>query len=188
MGVVNLLGILFEKRSGDFLRLHRDMAERIAKAAHGVGVRRLVHMSAIGADPKGRALYARRKGEGEARVRAAFPAATIIRPSVVFGPGDGFFARFARMSMVSPFLPLIEAAGRGSSRSTWPTSRKPWPLPRDRPGEGQDLRVGGPRVATFAELQGYTLKTVNRRRLICRCPAPSPASKRASSSSSPRRP
>lgn len=110
---VNLIGILFESRRGDFDRLQGDLPGRIGAVATAAGLRRMVHVSAIGADPDSASDYARTKAAGEAGIRAAYPDATILRPSIVFGPDDGFFNRFARMAQVSPFLPLI---GGGKTR------------------------------------------------------------------------
>jgi NADH dehydrogenase len=172
MGVVNLLGILFERRSGDFMHVHRDMAEQIAKTAAAVEVRRLVHMSAIGADPSGAALYAKSKGEGERRVKAAFPKASIIRSSIVFGPGDGFFARFAQMSVLSPFLPLIDG-GKTCFQPVYVgdvAEAMARCLESDE-HQGQTFELGGPKAATFEQLLRYVLKTVNRRRLLLPLPS-----------------
>jgi uncharacterized protein YbjT (DUF2867 family) len=102
---VNLVGILAERRAGDFQRVHAD----------GAGVGRLVHLSAIGADPASPSLYARSKAEGERVVRAAFPAATLLRPSVVFGPEDQFFNRIAALAQVAPFLPVIAGSDARSA-------------------------------------------------------------------------
>jgi uncharacterized protein YbjT (DUF2867 family) len=172
MGVVNLLGILFERRSGDFMHVHRDMARRIAETARAAEVRRLVHMSAIGADPNGEALYAQSKGEGEAAVKAAFPEVSIIRPSIVFGPGDGFFSRFAQMSVMSPFLPLIDG---GTSRFqpvyVGDVAEAMLRCLESDAHQGKTFELGGPRARTFAELLRYTLDTVNRRRLLLPLPS-----------------
>ncbi len=170
-GVVNLLGILFERRPDQFMHVHRDMAERIAKAAASTGVRRFVHMSAIGADKDGEALYAQSKGEGEERVRAAFPSASIVRPSIVFGPGDGFFSLFAQMSVLSPFLPLIDG-GKTKFQPVYVgdvVEAMARCLESDA-HQGQTFELGGPRVASFEELLRYILKTVNRRRLLLPLP------------------
>ena len=171
-GVVNLLGILFERRSGDFMAVHRDMAERIAKAARAAGVRRLVHMSAIGADPNGEALYAQSKGLGEAAVKAAFPAVSIIRPSIVFGPGDGFFSRFAQMSVLSPFLPLIDG-GKSRFQPVYvgDVAEAITRCLESDAHQGQTFELGGPKARTFAELLRYILETVNRRRLLLPLPS-----------------
>src|SRR5437773_4123912 len=105
--VVNLVGILSQSGSQKFEALHAEAAGAIAKAAKQAGARALVHVSAIGADPESESKYARTKAEGEARVREAFPEATIIRPSIVFGPEDSFFNKFAWLARISPALPLI---------------------------------------------------------------------------------
>ena len=110
--VVNLVGILAEGGKQSFDAVQAEGAGAIAQAAAEIGAR-LVHVSAIGADAQSSSAYARSKAAGEAAVGKAFPAATIIRPSIVFGPEDDFFNRFAKMSLVSPALPLI---GGGTTR------------------------------------------------------------------------
>ena len=102
--VVNLVGIL----KGDFTGFHVDGARHVAEAAAAAGARTLVHVSAIGADAEGRSAYARSKGLGEAAVRAAFPQATTMRPSIVFGREDGFVNMFARMAQLLPVLPIAK--------------------------------------------------------------------------------
>ena len=107
--VVNLVGILFEGGRRSFDRVHRQGAATVAAAAKAAGVARLVHLSALGADKSSASAYARSKAAGEDAVAAAFPGATILRPSVVFGPEDDFFNRFARLAMLSPVLPVYTA-------------------------------------------------------------------------------
>lgn len=111
--VVNAVGVLVSSGRQNFRDLHVSGARAIAKAAREQGVRRLVHVSAIGADPKSSSRYARTKGEGEAAVLEEFPNAIILRPSIVFGSEDEFFNRFASMAQMSPVLPLI---GGGKTR------------------------------------------------------------------------
>jgi uncharacterized protein YbjT (DUF2867 family) len=108
--VVNLVGILAERRAGDFQRVQADGAGLVAQHAAAAGVSRLTHMSAIGADPASASLYAKTKGLGEQAVRAAFPAAAILRPSVVFGAEDQMFNRFAAVAEKSPVVPVIAGA------------------------------------------------------------------------------
>lgn len=105
--VINLVGILAEGGKATFQRIHVEGAERVAKAAKAAGVKRFVQMSALGADEQSDSAYARSKALGEKAVRAAFPEATIVRPSVVFGPEDGFFNLFASMARLSPVLPFF---------------------------------------------------------------------------------
>ena len=104
--VINLTGILFEKGQS-FDDVQAIGAETVARAAAASGATRLVHVSAIGADPEAESDYAATKGQGEAAVREAFPAATILRPSIIFGPEDGFFNKFAGLARWLPALPLV---------------------------------------------------------------------------------
>src|SRR5579863_1075541 len=110
--VVNLVGLLFERGNQRFDAVMTAGAEAVALAAKDVGAP-LVHISAIGADPSASSHYARAKGEGERRVLAAQSEAIIMRPSIVFGPEDDFFNRFAALARLSPALPL---PGGGASR------------------------------------------------------------------------
>jgi uncharacterized protein YbjT (DUF2867 family) len=105
--VVNLVGILYQKGKQTFASIHTDAAENLAKAATNAGISRLLHMSALGVDKAVTSEYARTKLAGEKAVRAAFPTATIFRPSVIFGAEDNFYNQFACMSRILPFLPLI---------------------------------------------------------------------------------
>ena len=111
--VVNLVGLLYERGRQSFEAVHYQGAKRIAEIAAESGVEDLVQMSAIGADPEAEADYARSKGAGEQAVRAAFPDAVILRPSIVFGAEDGFFNLFGELARFSPVLPLI---GGGHTR------------------------------------------------------------------------
>jgi len=109
--VVNLVGILYEKGKQTFQTVHVDGAGRVAAAAKAAGVKSLVHLSAMGADAASASAYARSKAAGEAAVRAAFPAAVILRPSVVFGSEDDFFNRFAGLATFSPIMPVYVSDG-----------------------------------------------------------------------------
>jgi uncharacterized protein YbjT (DUF2867 family) len=104
--VINCIGILFERRRAKFRRVHVDLAQSIAAASARLGVERFVHVSALGVD-KAQSRYAKSKLDGERAVLAAFPAATILRPGVVFGPEDRFFNLFAGLARFMPVLPLI---------------------------------------------------------------------------------
>ena len=105
---VNLVGIL----AGNFQAVHVDGARNVAELAAAAGLEALVQVSAIGADPGAPSGYGRSKGEGEAAVRAAYPAATIVRPSIIFGPEDGFVNRFARMAEAWPVLPVVRSSAK----------------------------------------------------------------------------
>src|SRR5207244_2580015 len=111
--VVNLVGILHESGRQRFDVAHHVGPARLARLAREAGALRFVHISAIGADPRSTSAYARTKAAGEEAVRDAFPTATILRPSIVFGPEDQFFNRLAAMATISPVIPLI---GGGETR------------------------------------------------------------------------
>lgn len=111
--IVNLVGILFPRGKQTFKAVQDEGARHVAEAARASGARALVHVSAIGADPHSPSVYARSKAEGERAVREAFPQAVILRPSVVFGPEDDFFNRFAKLARMLPALPLF---GGGKTR------------------------------------------------------------------------
>src|SRR5580658_9742204 len=121
--VVNLVGVLFERGRQRFDALQAEGAEAVAVAAKAVGAP-LVHVSAISADETSPSLYAQSKAEGERRVLAALPEATIMRPSIVFGPEDDFFNRFAALARMAPALPL---PGGGQTRCPPATSPRPSP-------------------------------------------------------------
>jgi NADH dehydrogenase len=167
--VVNLVGIL----KGPFRKIHVDGARNVAEAAAAAGVPSLVHISAIGADPESESAYGRTKGEGEEAVRAAFPAATIVRPSIAFGQEDNFINRFARMARLMPVLPVI--------RPTWKLQPvhaadlgKAIALAALDPGNhaGQTYELGGPNVMTMAELNKWICDTTGRHRPLAELPDP----------------
>jgi len=106
---VNLVGILYESGNATFQKIHADCAKQIAETAASLGIRHFVQMSALGADKNSDSEYARTKAMGEDAVKAALPSASIVRPSVVFGPEDSFFNTFAGICRISPFLPVFGA-------------------------------------------------------------------------------
>jgi NADH dehydrogenase len=165
--VVNLIGILYESRRQTFAEVHGELPGRIARAAVAAGVTRMVQISAIGADLSARSAYARSKAQGEQAVRAALRAATILRPSIVVGPEDGFFNRFAAMARLLPALPLI-GGGRTRFQPVWVgdvADAIVAALERED-ARGETFELGGPKVYSFAELMRYMLKVVGRRRLL----------------------
>lgn len=162
--VVNLVGILFERRPGDFARIHAEGAGRIARAAAAAGVRRFVHVSAIGADAASESLYARSKGEGEAAVRAAFPSATILRPSVVFGREDGFFNRFAGLVRQLPFTPVVAGATRFQPVFVGDVADAIMAALQRDDAQGGTYELGGPRVMSMREVMAYVQEVTRHRR------------------------
>ena len=161
---INLIGVLYEAGSRSFQALHVDAARNIAVACAAGRVERLVHVSALGANPESESKYACTKAAGEMAVREFKPDAVIIRPSIVFGAGDSFLNRFAAMASMSPALPLIgggktrfqpvyvgdvaEAIARAVERSD---------------AAGRTFELGGPEVMTFEDVLRLILRETRRR-------------------------
>ena len=161
--VVNLVGILAQSGRQRFDALQHEGAARLARAATAARAGRFIQFSAIGADPASASLYAKSKAEGEAAVRAAFPSATILRPSIVFGPEDQFFNRFAAMTRLSPFLPLI-GGGETRFQPVYVGDVADAAMAAiDRPeAAGQTYELGGPRIYSFIELMQLMLREIDR--------------------------
>ncbi len=166
--VINCVGIMHETRGRTFEAIHVEGAERIARLAAESGVSRLVHLSALGADPGSESRYARSKAEGEAAVLRAFPDATILRPSVMFGPEDDFFNRFADMSRFTLVLPVVGAKTRFQPVYVDDVARAA--VQAVETGAAGVFELGGPDVETFRQLMERMLAVVRRRRLIVNVP------------------
>ena len=165
--VINLVGILYERRHQTFAAVHDRGAQTVAAASAAAGVGRLVQVSALGADLHGAADYARSKGAGEAAVRTAFPNAVILRPSVAFGPEDGFFNRFATIARLSPVLPLIGGGGtRFQPVYVGDVADAIAKSVTDPACVGRTYELGGPHIYTFKELMELLLRQIHRRRLL----------------------
>ncbi|MDO9336616.1 MAG: complex I NDUFA9 subunit family protein [Caulobacter sp.] len=171
--VINLVGIMHEGGRQRFLAIHGMGARNIAEAAAQAGVRRLVQISAIGADAEGAAKYARSKAEGEAAVREVFPNATIVRPSIVFGPEDDFFNRFGQMAALSPVLPLI---GGGHTKFqpiyVGDLAAAIAQAAASDAFAGQTVELGGRAVYSFKELLAFICTETGRKRILAPLPFP----------------
>ena len=169
--VVCAVGILFERGRQRFESVHHRGPALLARLAARAGVKRFVHISAIGADPAAPAAYARSKAAGEAAIRAEFPAATILRPSIVFGPEDDFFNRFAALARYSPVLPLI-GGGRTRFQPVYVGDvADAVTAALDLPAApGRSYELGGPEVLSFRELMELTLRETDRRRALVSLP------------------
>ena len=169
--VVNLPGILHESGRQTFQAIHVDGARRVARCAREAGVSRLVHVSAIGADPASPSAYARTKAAGEAAVLEEFPGATILRPSILIGPEDRFFNRFAAMARHSPVLPLI-GGGRTRFQPVYvgDVADAVMAVLRDPATAGRTYELGGPVSYSFRQLMEIMLREIDRRRLLLPLP------------------
>ena len=186
--VINLVGILYESGRQTFDAIHVEGAHRIAATAKAAGAARLIHMSALGASRASISHYARSKAAGEEAVRAAYPEATIMRPSVVFGPEDDFFNRFAMLARLLPALPVFGAEPRCTR--CFPPKLDLWgrggthmqPVYvgdvadafiralADPGSKGRTYELGGPRIYSFKALMDLVLAQTRRKRLLVPVP------------------
>ncbi len=173
--VINLTGLLSQAGAQSFRSIQIEGATRVAKAAAEAGASRLIHMSAIGADREASSSYASSKGEGEKLVREAFPLATILRPSLVFGPEDNFFNRFAWMASLSPLvLPALPLIGGGKTKFqpvyVGDVAEAVVRILDNPHWRGKVFELGGPEVFTFKQLLELICEHTHRRRLMVPIP------------------
>lgn len=169
--VINLVGILYERGPQTFQNIHVQGADNVALACKNLSIKRLVHMSALGASTDSASIYARSKGEGEQHVKKHFSNATIIRPSVIFGPEDGFFNRFASMARFSPFLPLV-GGGKTKFQPVYVCDVAEFIVKclENPTTKSKAYELGGPEVFSMKDILVYTLKTIEKKRLLLPLP------------------
>src|SRR4051794_229921 len=169
--VVNLVGILQESGSQRFEAIHHIGPARLARIAREAGIERFIQLSAIGADPRSPSAYARTKAAGEAAARDGFPTATILRPSVVFGPEDQFFNRFAAIATISPVLPLI-GGGETLFQPVYvgDVAEAVVRVIDDSSSAGRTYELGGPRTYSMRALVELLLEEIRRKRLLVNLP------------------
>jgi len=168
--VINLAAILYEEGRQKFEALHVRGAENVAKAAGEAGVTNFVQMSAIGADADSESDYARTRAMGEAAVQAQIPSASITRSSLLFGPEDSFFNRFAAMTSIAPALPLIGGGETKFQPVYVGDVAEAIAKIVEAGSDGSTYELGGPRVYTFKELMQFTLECVDRKRFLAPLP------------------
>ena len=187
--VINLTGILYERGRQNFYAVHVASADRIARAAAEAGAAHLLHVSAIGADAASPSEYAQSKAAGEAAVRQAFPEATIFRPSLVFGPEDDFFNRFASMVRLVPVLPLFfDGLPKMKLDGLFLTPEFEAGTTRFQPvfvgdiaeatqrvlgddtAQGKTFELGGPSIYSYAELMALVAQETGRKALLAPVP------------------
>lgn len=169
--VINLVGILSPTGRHNFELMHATLPAQIAKIASETRVDQLVHFSALGASMKSNSVYARTKAEGERALLRQFKTAVVLRPSVVFGPGDSFFNRFGQMAMIAPALPLI-GGGTNKMQPVFVGDVADAVMAILQPNFTGDqiFELGGPKIYTFKELMELTLTAVARKRLLLTVP------------------
>ena len=168
--VVNLVGLLAEKHRGDFTRIHAEGAGRIARLGAAAGAAQLVQMSAIGASSDSPSDYGTSKAAGEEATRAAFAGAIVLRPSIVFGPEDAFFNRFASMSRIAPVMPVFCGDTRFQPVYAGDVADAVVAALDDPDMAGRTFELGGPRVWRFRELLAWMLRELRRKRIMLDVP------------------
>jgi len=169
--VVNCVGILAEAGKQRFDAVQADGAARIARIAAELGVARMVHVSAIGANAESDSAYARSKARGEAAILQHMPDAMILRPSIIFGQEDHFFNRFAGLTRFGPILPVVGADTRFQPVYVDDVAQAAV-MGALGLAPGGLYQLGGPEVRTFRELMEEMLTTIQRRRLVVNIPFP----------------
>lgn len=163
--VLNLVGILSESGAQKFQTIHADAPEHIARMAQAAGVKRFIHLSALGCDAPNPSRYAASKFRGEQQILNAFPEATILRPSIIFGPEDDFFNRFAYMASLSPVLPLV---GGGKTRFqpvyVGDIAQAIVTCLGDPDTSGATYELGGPEIYSFKQLLEYIMLVTGKSR------------------------
>ena len=169
--VINLVGILFPTGKQTFKSVQDEGARNVAEAAKAAGADKLVHVSAIGADQNSPSVYARSKAAGEAAVTDTFPGAVIFRPSVVFGPEDDFFNRFAGLARIAPVLPLI---GGGHTKFqpvfVGDVAKAVVAALTGSAAANAPYELGGPEILTMREVMARVLDYTMRRRPLVPVP------------------
>ncbi len=164
--VVNLVGILAESGAQKFAAVQAEGAKTIAEAAKAAGIANVVHISAIGADAHSSAAYGRSKAAGEAAMLAAVPETVILRPSIIFGPEDDFFNRFATMARFFPAIPVVGGDTRFQPVYVGDVARAVALALRGQAKPGATYELGGPEVKSFEQLVKYVLEVTERDRAV----------------------
>jgi uncharacterized protein YbjT (DUF2867 family) len=170
-GVVNAISLYTEHGGDTFHSVHVEAATRIARAARRAGVKRLVHLSGIGADPASRSPYIRSRGEGEAAVQAAFPGAVVVRPAVMFAPDDAFLTTIVRLLRSSPAYPLF-GDGRTRLQPVYAddVAAAIAQILRQTPRPYPIYELAGPRIYSYEELLRTVARTAGLRPALVRIP------------------
>ncbi len=163
--VVNLIGIFTEKKASTFQSLHVKLPARLARLAYGASVVHFVHVSTLGADIASPSHYAKSKALGEEAVRAFFPNAVILRPSLIFGPRDRFFNKLAVLARFFPFLPLIsEGKAKFQPLYVGTVAQAVAASLEQKKARGRTFELGGPKIYSLKEMIQLLLKIRGRRR------------------------
>lgn len=167
---INLVAILYERGAQTFSSVQAEGARNVAEIAAEQGIADFVYISAIGASKDSRSNYARAKADAESATRDAIPSATILRPSIIFGPEDGFFTRFAEMAPLTPVLPVIGGSSKFQPVYVGDVADAIAAAIGNADAQGKTYELGGPRVYTMRELMKFTMRQIDRPRLLAPLP------------------
>ena len=168
--VINLVGVLFKRGLQNFNTIHIEGARTLAQEATNSGVKRFIHLSAIGADINSSSEYARSKGYGEKEIFEAYPDATVLRPSLVFGPEDDFFNRFAALARLLPAIPVVGPKTKFQPVYVGDIAKAVVACLNDKVTVGSCYELGGPAIHTFHELMEVMLNEIGRKCILIPTP------------------
>ena len=164
--IINLCGILFENKIGDFFKVHRDIPEFLGRISSINKIKTLIHVSALGVSKTSKSKYSRSKAEGENKLLEHFPKGKILRPSLLYGKGDNFFGQFSNMTRVSPFLPVISKSTKFQPVFVEDVAKAIIKLLQDQKNKHNIYELAGDRIYTFEELLKILLQIKNIKRLL----------------------
>ena len=164
--IINLCGILFENKSGDFFRVHTDVPAFLGKISLKHKLNTLIHVSALGVSTNSESKYSRSKAEGENQMLEHFPKGKILRPSLLFGKGDNFFGQFSEMSKISPILPVISTSTKFQPVFVEDVAKAIIKLLKDRKNKNNIYELGGEIIYSFEELLKILLEIKNIKRFL----------------------
>ncbi len=164
--IINLCGILFENKNGDFIRVHKDFPAFLGRISQKNQIETLIHVSALGVSTNSESKYSRSKAEGENKLLENFPNGKILRPSLLYGKGDNFFGQFSNMAKISPFLPVISKSTKFQPVFVDDVSRAIIKLLKDRRNKNTFYELAGDKIYSFEELLKILLEIKNIKRLL----------------------
>ena len=164
--IINLCGILFENKSGDFFNVHTEVPAFLGKISLKHKINSLIHVSALGVSTNSESKYSRSKAEGENQMLEHFPKGKILRPSLLFGKGDNFFGQFSEMSKISPILPVISRSTKFQPVFVEDVAKAIIKLLKDRKNKNNIYELGGEIIYSFEELLKILLEIKNIKRFL----------------------
>jgi NADH dehydrogenase len=164
--LINLCGILFENKNGDFFRVHSKVPEFLGKISSKNKIKTLIHVSALGVSTNSESKYSRSKAEGENKLLEQFPNGKILRPSLLFGKGDNFFGQFSEMAKYSPILPVISRSTKFQPVFVEDVAKAIIKLLNDKKNKNNIYELAGNKIYSFEELLKILLEIKNIKRLL----------------------